>query len=144
MISGKYNFLIVLFICSNLHANEIDDDAKKYEFQKITLQRSWHYASMVINEGSPEVQKEHARTMVSAAFHYWLMRKNELIKEMEIYEAQIRKTFKDKKLDAELLNDPLGRLSPGRPSYFLKHFNINDDQYLQMIPEFKKFILEAN
>lgn len=136
---------IVVFWCGflSLHAEEKNNLAKQYEFQRLTLQRSWHYASLLVDVGSPEVQREHARTMATAAFHYWVMKKSNLIEEMPIYEAQVRKTFKDKKLDPELLNDPLCRFSANTPRYSLPNFNMSDEDYKKLADEFKEFFLEG-
>lgn len=131
----------MLCVCLNSYADEKVNLDRQNEFQRFTLQRSWHYASLLIGAGSPEVQQEHARTMVTAVFHYWMMRKNNLIEEMATYEAQVRRTFKDKKLDHELLNDPLGRFTSGAPRYSLSGFNVSDEEYRKIVPKFKDFVL---
>lgn len=129
----------VVCLSANSYADESKNTDTKNEFQRITLQRSWHYASLLTKEGSVEVRKEHARTMVTMAFHYWIMRRHNLIEKMTIYESQIKKSFKDGDLNLELLKDPLGRFTSDMPSYTLPGFNFTDEEYKKIIPEFKDF-----
>ena len=138
-------FIVGVFCISfNLYADENGNTDKQNEFQRITLQRSWHYASLLRKEGSLDIQQEHARTMVIMAFHYWIMKRHNLIERMAIHESQIKNSFKAGDLNLELLKDPLGRFTADSPRYGLPGFNLTDEEYKKLLPEFKDFIIADN
>lgn len=135
--------LIALLISLSCSSALCDDDLDKLrikKFNEINFQRSWYYAVKLIPAGSPDIQKEHARIMVSTAFHYWIMRQEGLIDEMLTYESQIKKSFRENELNADLLKDPLRLLSKDGPEYALSGFSFDIEEYKKLIPKFREFI----
>jgi len=142
----KYMFFpfLMLFLNTNALSDEVIRQERMIEnFKSITYTRGWVFGMLRVKNSDQSLDEEmkFSWSMTAYAFNYWLLSRNGHVEIDEVFDNLIIRTFKDKELPLDSLNDPLMRNNEHGGVFAPYIVDLSDDNYNILVQRFKNFVL---
>jgi len=141
--------LIILFVSISQLTAEVENkntqDHLVKEFKSLTYTRGWVFGMLRVNNSDQSLHEEilFSWSMTAYAFNYWLLSRNGYIEIDEVFDHLIIRTFKNKELSIESMNDPLMRYKDNVGAFSSRIANLTNSDYDKFVADFKNFVFKS-